>query len=233
MAQYRMYWPPVTGNFKIIAGVLFALWFSSVMIQPLGAFVDANMLVSSQAVFGRGQIWTLLTYALWHADFMHLLFNLLVLWMFGGELDRAWPTARWWKFLVLCTLGGGVLIVLSQLIFQTSYPTLGSSGAVMGVVAAFAWNHWNHRLNFLFFPMTGKTMLLVFIGIDVAMVVFGGEAISIAGHLGGMATGLLLASGLWRPSLVRKWLRRKKQRRRLELLRRPPETPSKRSNKPN
>lgn len=233
MAQYRMYWPPVTRNFKIIAGVLFTLWIASVMYVPLRVFSAENLLISRDAIMNKGQVWTLITYAFFHANFMHLFFNLLVLWMFGGELDDAWKSSRWWKFLALCTLGGGIVILLSQLIFQTNHPTLGASAAVMGVVAAYAWNHWNHKLNFMFFPMTGKTMLLVFIGIDVVMVVFGGEAISIAGHLGGMATGLLLVTGYWKPKRLKAMIQRRKQRNRLKLLRRPPETRSGRSDKPN
>ncbi|MBA2664776.1 MAG: rhomboid family intramembrane serine protease [Bradymonadaceae bacterium] len=235
MAQYRMYWPPVTRNFKIIAGVLFGLWIASVLIEPLGAFMRANMLVSRDAVVERHQIWTLLSYSLWHADFFHLLFNLFVLYIFGSEIDRAWKPSTWWRYLAICALGGGIVVVLSQLIFSTNYPTLGFSGAVMGVVAAYAWYHWDQKLNFLFIPMTGKMLLLVFIGIDIFFVVFGREAISIAGHLGGMATGLLLVTGYWRPAKLKQILRHRRNRNRLKLLRRPPETKPKRNgvDKPN
>ncbi|RVU46929.1 rhomboid family intramembrane serine protease [Lujinxingia sediminis] len=220
MAQHlQFYWPPFTRNIKITLVGLFTLWFASVMIAPLGAFVDDYMLLSRSAVIDQGQIWTLLTYAFWHADFTHLLFNGFVLWMFGAELDQRWSAARWWRFTLLCALGGGLTILASQLILSTNFPTLGFSAAVMGVVAAFAWRHWNDRLNLLFLPVTGKTMLLVFIGLDILFVVAGREAISIAGHLGGMATGLLIASDYWRPSRIKRAFIRRRQRRNLKLLR--------------
>lgn len=224
MSQYRFYWPPFTQNIKITAIVLFTLWLASVLIAPLGAFVQQNMLVSSEAVVERFQVWTVLTYALWHADFMHLLFNMFVLWIFGADIDRMWKRSTWWKFNLMCAAGGGVVVLVSQLIFGTVHPTLGYSGAVLGVVAAYAWYHWDKPLNMFFIPMTGKTLLLFFIAIDVLMVVFGREAISLAAHLGGMATGLLLVTGYWRPERMQKWFKRRKQQRRLKLLRRPPET---------
>ncbi|RAL23935.1 hypothetical protein DL240_07245 [Lujinxingia litoralis] len=217
--QLQFYWPPFTRNIKITLLALFVLWFASVMIAPLASFVDHYMLISRQAVLNQGQVWTLLTYALWHADFTHLLFNGFVLWMFGAELDQSWSSRRWWTFNLFCALGGGVTILLSQILFSTNFPTLGYSGAVMGVVAAYAWRHWNERLYLLFFPVTGKTMLLIFIALDILFVLTGREAISIAGHLGGMATGLILATGLWRPSRIKRAFIRRRQRRNLKLLR--------------
>src|SRR5690606_23298448 len=104
MAQYRFHWPPLTRNFKITAIGLFVLWLASVLITPLGQFVGEYMLVSREAVIDRLQVWTVLTYALWHADFMHLLFNLFALWIFGSDIDQAWRPATWWRFLGICAL---------------------------------------------------------------------------------------------------------------------------------
>lgn len=227
MAQYRMKWPPFTANLKGLAIVLFTLWFASVMVAPLGEFVGRYMLVSQDAVLQDFQVWTVLTYSLWHADFMHLLFNLIVLWLFGAEVDQRWSTTRWWRFNALCALGGGVAVVLSQLIFQSFHPTLGYSGAVMGVVAAFAWHNWERTIYLFFFPMKGKVLLLVFIALDIFIVVVGREPISVAAHLGGMATGLLIVSGWWRPRRWKlAWQRRKykKHREQFQIVQRDPES---------
>ncbi len=227
MAQMRMNWPPFTRNIMGLAVVLFLLWFLSIPGAPLEGFVADYMLVSSQAVVGEFQIWTVITYSLFHADFMHLGFNLFVLWMFGGRIDDSWPAKKWWTFNALCALGGGVAVVLSQLVFQSVHPTLGYSGAVMGVVAAFAWQHWNRRIYLFFFPMKGKTLLLVFIAIDILLVVGAREPISIAAHLGGMATGLLIVTGWWRPRRWRliydRW-RHKKHREKFKVISRDPES---------
>ncbi len=220
-------WPPVTNNFKGLAIVLFTLWMLSLGGAPLHGFFQNYMLVSYDAVVRDLQVWTVLTYALWHADFMHLLFNLAVLWMFGGALDARWSRLRWWRFNALCALGGGVAVVASQAILQTSYPTLGYSGAVMGVVAAFAWNNWNRTIYLFFVPMKGKMILPVLVVLDILIVVVGREPISIAGHLGGMLTGLVIVTGWWRPRrFLAAWRRFKHRRKRkkFDVVRRDPES---------
>ncbi len=219
MAQMQMRWPPVTLEIKIIAGVLFGLWFGSLMVPALGDLVGTQLLVSAVAV-SEGRVWTVLTYAFFHADFMHLLFNCGVLWLFGGELSAKWSAKKWWGFNLACALGGGVAVVGSQFVLGVAHPTLGYSGAVMGVVAAFAWENWDRRLYLFFVPMTGKTLLLVFIAFDVLLVVVGREPISIAAHLGGLVTGLLLATGWWRPTKWKRSVKRYRQRRRFKVIRR-------------
>lgn len=221
MAQLQMQWPPFTDKLKVLAVVLFTLWFASVMVAPLGAFVDQYMLVSQSAVF-QGQVWTIFTYSLWHADFIHLLFNVGVIWLFGGEISARWSNLEWWRFNALCVLGGGLAVVLAQLIFG-SQPTLGYSAAVMGIIAAFAWQNWDRTIYLFFFPMKGKTLLIVVIVFDAFRYVAGtfsnAEPISIAAHLGGLATGLLIVTGWWRPSRLKRRWTRYRQRRKFKVIR--------------
>lgn len=215
--QMRLAWPPFTRNVKITLGVLAALFLASLSRGVFGA-VDRYLLVSRDAVLADFELWTVLTYAFFHQDFGHLLFNALALWMFGSYLDQVWSARRFWVHSLVCAVGGGVAVVGSQVVFGVDVATLGYSGAVMGLIAAFAWYHWNRRVNLLFFPMTGKTMLLVFAGLDALLVVVGRQPVSIAAHLGGMLTGLLLVTGTWRPREWRRAWRRWRTRRNLRVV---------------
>jgi membrane associated rhomboid family serine protease len=207
--EYRVAWPPFTRNVKITVIGLAVIFLATVLSGALNNLVAEYMLVSGPQVFGRGYVWTVFTYAFFHADFGHILFNCLALWMFAGELDQAWSSRKFWTVSLLSALGGGVVVALSQLIFGAASPTLGYSGAVMGLIAAFCWYNWQRRINFFFFPMTGRTLLMVIVGLDLLRVIIGGEPISIAGHLGGMATGLLLVGDFWRPRRIKqRWQRR-------------------------
>jgi len=207
--QYQIAWPPFTRNVKITLIGLTLIFVLTVLSMGAFNFSSQYLIVSGPQVFERGRIWTLLTYAFFHHDIGHLLFNALALWIFAGELDQRWSSGRFWTVSLLSALGGGIFVALGQLLLGGGAPTLGYSGAVMGLIAAFCWYNWDRRLNFFFFPMTGRTFLMVIVGIDVLRVVVGGQPISIAAHLGGLLTGLLLVGDFWQPKVLkRKWQRR-------------------------
>jgi membrane associated rhomboid family serine protease len=211
--QSRIAWPPFTKNLKITIFGLIALFLVTVFVPSINDLVSQYLWVSKTHVVDLGYVWTIFTYAFFHADFNHLLFNGVALWMFGGFLDEMWSSKKFWTVSLLSALGGGLAVVLSQLVFGQSVPTLGYSGAVMGLVAAYCWYNWDRTLHFFFFPMTGKTLLLLFVGLDIFFVVVAREPISIAGHLGGMVTGLLLVTDMWRPQRLKRWWRRRSMKK--------------------
>jgi membrane associated rhomboid family serine protease len=211
--QSSIAWPPFTKNLKITIIGLVALFLVTVFVPSVNDLAEQYLWLSKTQVLDLGYVWTIFTYALFHADFNHILFNGVALWMFGGFLDEMWSSKQFWTVSLMSALGGGVAVVLSQLIFGKSVPTLGYSGAVMGLVAAYCWYNWDRKLHFFFFPMTGKTLLLFFVGLDIFFVVVAREPISIAGHLGGMVTGLLLVTNMWRPRRLKQWWRRRSMKK--------------------
>lgn len=211
--QTRMAWPPFTQNIKITVIGLVGIFLLTVFATPVNDAAMEYLWLSKDQVVEQGYVWTIFTYALFHADFNHILFNGLALWLFGGFLDQMWSTKKFWTVSLVCALGGGLAVVASQLVFGHSVPTLGYSGAVMGLVAAYCWYNWDRRLNFFLIPMTGKTLLLFFVALDFFFVFVAREPISIAGHLGGMITGLLLVTDLWRPRRIKQWWRRRSMKK--------------------
>ena len=207
--QSKIAWPPLTRNIKITLIGLVVLFLLTVLVPSVNDVAMEYLWLSKGQVVDQYYVWTLLSYAFFHADFNHILFNGVALWMFGGFLDEMWSTKKFWTVSLLSALGGGIMVLVVQWVFGQSTPTLGYSGAVMGLIAAYCWYNWDRRLNFFMIPMTGKTLLLFFVGLDIFFVVFAREPISISGHIGGMLTGLLLVTDLWRPSrLKRAWQRR-------------------------
>ncbi|HPH86406.1 MAG TPA: rhomboid family intramembrane serine protease [Ferruginibacter sp.] len=158
----------------------------------------------------------LITHMFMHGGFFHLLFNMLALWMFGTLIERAWGPKRFLIFYLIC----GVVAAVTQLasyaydyrhidgmnlnldqvieyqnILRASY-TVGASGAIMGVLAAFGYLFPNTELFIMPipFPVKAKWAVLGIIALDV----FGGiskttnDNIAHFAHVGGALAGFLI-----------------------------------------
>ncbi|MDI7268565.1 MAG: rhomboid family intramembrane serine protease [Myxococcota bacterium] len=170
--------------------------------------VEALWLVPRD-VIERGRVWQVATYMWLHdpAGPWHLLLNLLGLWVFGGPMERRWGASALVRFYLLTGAISGGVVLAAGWFLHPDVPTIGCSGAVLALAAAFGIVHANAPiLLFGVFPMRARVLLLLI----VAMVAVDGlaqrEGISVAGHAGGLAAGALLVTGWWRPSKLRRAL---------------------------
>ena len=86
-------------------------------------------------------IWQLVTYAFLHGGFGHIIWNMLALWMFGAELERIWGTQRFLRFYFFCAVGAGICVVIANYVLpwgNPNIPTIGSSGAIFGILMVYA-----------------------------------------------------------------------------------------------
>src|ERR1700683_3440876 len=90
------------------------------------------------------RLWQPLTYIFLHGGIFHLLLNMLFLWMFGVDLERAWGTRRFWNYFLVTGIGAGLINVLVKTaldphgVGMSLVPTIGASGAIYGVLVAAA-----------------------------------------------------------------------------------------------
>src|SRR5262245_62104558 len=81
------------------------------------------------------EVWRIVTYLFLHAGVMHILFNMLSLWMFGVELERRWGSQYFLKYYFVCGVGAAATVLLLSFLpfstFSTMYfaNTVGASGA--------------------------------------------------------------------------------------------------------
>lgn len=115
-----------------------------------------------------------------HVDIQHLLLNMVMLWFVGGATEIALGSAR---FLALY-LAGGLASSAAILYFQPLTPTLGASGAIFALMAILIAIYHQKGLS-LATPLT-------LLGINVVGT-FLVSSISVAGHLGGLAGGAIIA----------------------------------------
>jgi membrane associated rhomboid family serine protease len=139
------------------------------------------------------QVWQLVTYQFLHGDIMHIFFNMFALWMFGVEIENMWGSKRFLTFYLVCGIGAGLLhIFLTPVLAGTLAPTIGASGAVYGVLIAFAML-FPDRYIFIYFllPVKAKYLIAFYIILEFMSV---GSASYVAhlAHLGGALFGFIM-----------------------------------------
>ena len=142
-------------------------------------------------VTGHYWLWQPFTYLFLHGGLFHWLFNMLIFWMFGAELERRWGTYEFVKYFFITGLGAAACVL--ALAPHSSVPTIGASGAVFGLIVAFAMLYPN-AVMYLYFlvPMKVWQAAVLFAFIEFfAGLAGGGMGISRFAHLGGMLTGYL------------------------------------------
>ena len=160
-------------------------------------------------VVSKGALWQLVTYVFQHGNPMHLLWNMLIMWMFGSDLELHWGSRRFLFYYLLCGVGAGVVTVL--LTPTTATVTVGASGAVFGLLAAFGLLFPDRPVAFmLIFPMKAKYFVML-LGL-LQLLLFSQDAgggIAYGTHIGGLVTGVLYVLVQLRRSTTtgRKWFR--------------------------
>ncbi|MGH9584716.1 MAG: rhomboid family intramembrane serine protease, partial [Bryobacteraceae bacterium] len=146
-------------------------------------------------------VWQLFSYMFFHAGIGHILWNMLALWLFGIELERLWGTRRFLRFYVLCGIFAGLTVVICAYLFGgVRVPTIGSSGAIYGILAAYALVFPDQTVLFGFLiPMKSKYFVMIIGGIvflQSYMAASGaGSGIAVTANLGGLVAGYLLIRG--------------------------------------
>ncbi len=148
------------------------------------------------------------THMFMHGNLMHLLFNMLGIYWFGSMVEMVWGHQRFLFYYLTCGLGAWALHMGIQWweldrmgIDPTSFngAMLGASGAVFGIMVAFAMHFPNMEIRLMFPPIAMKAKYFVPL-MAGAELIFGvsGTATGIAhyAHLGGAFTGFLLI-GFW------------------------------------
>jgi membrane associated rhomboid family serine protease len=186
---------------SIIIGLnvlVFLTWQATSLVPGLFEFMTENFLVSTSHIL-HGYVWTLITAAFSHNELWHLAINMFVLWSFGTVLEHLWGT----RVFVLFYLAAAVVASISHcavssfLMGRDDILALGASGAVSGLLLAYALHFPRHRiLLFGIVPVPALAGVLAFVGLDlwglIAQGRGGGLPIGHGAHLGGALAGALI-----------------------------------------
>src|SRR5574344_2137161 len=194
--------PPVTKNLIIINVLMF-----------IATLINQDFMVSNFALFYPKspffRPWQIITHMFMHGGFWHIFFNMYSLLIFGMVVERAIGSKKFLIFYFVTGLGAVALHLGVEYLQAQAYlasntanypallgtPTLGASGAIYGVLIAFAMLYPNATLTLLFppIPLKAKWWVLIFAAIELVTGVTGTVAgVAHFAHLGGMLFGFLL-----------------------------------------
>lgn len=148
--------------------------------------------------------WQIVTYSFLHGNSLHLLVNMLGLFMFGSEVERVLGYRRFFTYYLVSVLSAAIAqLAMSALSAGPPYPTVGASGGVFGLLLAYGM-FFPHRMVMLIFPpipMPARVFVIVYAVIELYLGVTGTQAgVAHFAHLGGMLGGFVM---------LRRWRRRR------------------------
>ena len=170
------------------------------------------------ASYQKFQPYQLFTHMFAHSPTLifHIIFNMLMLWMFGKILENVWGPKRFLFFYLACGVGAAALHLAVQYFRAEQFlqaiqsgqdfdvekfrgalsPALGASGAIMGIMAAFAYLFPNTPLIIIPFPfpIKAKWLVLGYVALDLfgGIGAIPGDNVAHFAHLGGAITGFII-----------------------------------------
>jgi membrane associated rhomboid family serine protease len=187
---------PVSPAIKWILIANGAMFLVRLIYEPIIDYLG----LTPELVLESLWLWQPATYMFLHAGPIHILFNMLGIWMFGVELERLWGTKFFVKYYATTGIGAGLTVIVAGLLpfdaTQHMYQatTIGASGALYGLLMAFAIYFPDRPiLMFLVFPVPAKYFVMI-IG-ALAFLTAPGSQVAEAAHLGGLIFGYFYLKG--------------------------------------
>jgi membrane associated rhomboid family serine protease len=178
-------------------------------IAPVANFTEllATLVANDPRLsIGRFMIWQFVTYMFVHFTPFHLLFNMLILWFFAPPLERRWGTARFWNFYLAVGAGAGLIYAILSLTSGRTAAVIGASGAIYGVMTAFAAYYPNAMVYVWgIFPIQMKYLVAIIILFDFIALRDPYSPISHLTHLAGLGVAYLYLSRYHRTYDITRW----------------------------
>ena len=137
--------------------------------------------------------WTFLSYMFVHAGLLHLLANMLMLYVFGTAVESRMGSRNFILYYLFCGAGAAVFSLLLAGVMPVS-AFIGASGAVLGVAVAFAY-FWPDAELIVFpipFPIKARTLVIGLVVLDViASQLWPNDGVAHLAHVGGAVFGYL------------------------------------------
>lgn len=189
-----MFLPPVTRLLLIINVAVYLL--QQVFNEPL-IISFALWPFHTPAEYGAGFLpWQVLSYGFLHGGLFHIGFNMLALYMFGGQIEQVFGSKRFLIYYLGCVFAAALTqLAMSALSGGPALPTVGASGGVFGLLLAYGLFFPKRTVLLIFPPIPMPAWLFVTLYglVELYLGVTGTQAgVAHFAHLGGMLGGYIL-----------------------------------------
>ncbi len=187
--------------------------------KVLGPSIDEAFQASSDAIFGKFQVWRLLTATFLHGpNPWHILMNMLFLWMVGREMESFYGTRDFVAFYVAAAIFSTLCWAISDRYgwLPGGGYMIGASGAVMAVVVLYTLYYPRREVLLFIFPVEMWLLLVIYLVSDLLQFLTpNNDPVAYASHLGGAAFGYLFKTADLRLSRLEKMVFRRSPRLRI------------------
>ncbi len=195
--------PAIRNIVLVCTGVYVVELAARLFYQPALIWMLQELGLVPLAVTHGLRFWQPVTYLFLGIDpnsLLHLLFNMLFLWMFGVDIERSWGRRRFYEYFFITGIGAAFVNILVKTIIDphgigtSTVPTIGASGAIYGILLAAAVMFPDRKMWLIPFPVTIPMKLYV---LGAGAIEFfstlgaSGDNVSHVTHLGGMLVGYL------------------------------------------
>ena len=216
--------PSLSSTIRVLLTANIAVFLVQLMLQGDG-FERLFGLVPNK-VLGQFHFWQPVTYMFLHADFMHIFWNMFILWMFGSEISTLWGRRAFLQYYFVTGIGAGLIyLLLMPLLDARSAEAhlIGASGACFGILTAYGLLFPERRVMLWFLIPVKVKWLVIGIGVMELLAIWNVDNIGHLAHLGGILFGVLYLKGgrAWFEGL-RRSRRKKKAGQRFRVVDDPP-----------
>ncbi|MBF0359639.1 MAG: rhomboid family intramembrane serine protease [Oligoflexia bacterium] len=197
--QYQTYIPPLTKiNKTIIIATAAIFIISSILTLSFKNFSLAQYIGLSIGMLTKGHLYQLFTYPFIQDGLLSFIFNALIIWFVGGDIEHELGKRLYLSLLITTVLGAAITYISIIVIFfkdsllVSSIPFMGLSGICYSLLLIYSFLYGDRPLLFmLIFPMKAKYFCWLLIGIELYMSIFSASSKTSFGHLGAMLFAFL------------------------------------------
>ncbi|HZZ28174.1 MAG TPA: rhomboid family intramembrane serine protease [Pirellulales bacterium] len=202
------HWSAVTTLIAINVAVYLVEIFTQGQMRGGSTWIEQHLALEPNLFQHPWKFWQLLSYGFVHdsSGFTHILFNMIALYVFGGDVERIYGKREFLKLYISLVILAGLVYVVIAAATKGKSPVEGASGGIMGVAVIFAC-HFPRRMLYIWgvLPVPAFMLVIVFIALDFLGSFDQSDLTAHTAHLGGAAFGFVYYRTGW--NLFRLWPR--------------------------